>query len=470
MTKISNIISRKFYHPPTAGQEKLFDVADSFLATFQKRSVLLIKGYAGTGKTSTIAAILKALPSLNYRFVLLAPTGRAAKIISQYTQRMAFTIHKKVYKAVPDPDKGGYKFKRQKNFNKNTIFIVDEASMISDERENGCNGLLQDLIDFVFEHETNKLIIMGDHAQLPPVGQRRSPALDCSYLERCFDLHVHEVELTEVVRQLATSGILQNATTIRDLIARGKREIRFSINGYEDVFRITSDNFEEHLRHAYDKYGLENTIIVCRSNRQAVKYNEYIRKVIHFYEEEIEVGDIIMIARNNYFYLDKTSRSGFLANGDFAEVRKIVRFEATYGFRFATVFLQLLDFPDEEPFEAKIMLDTLHSQMPSLPLEDSRKLYWEINKDYQHITSAKERNKAVLADPFWNALQIKYAYALTGHKSQGGQWDCVFIDHGFLTLDKVNQELQRWLYTAVTRSIHQLYLVNFLATFFKDEC
>jgi tRNA A37 threonylcarbamoyladenosine biosynthesis protein TsaE len=468
LTKISDILRRKFHHEPTSGQNLLFEKAESFLSTKQKKAVLLIKGYAGTGKTTAIYALIKALPLLHYRFVLMAPTGRASKVMSQYTKQPASTIHKRIYKAVMDPDKCGFKFKRQKNFYRNTVFIIDESSMLCDEGENGNKGFFTDLIEFVFEHESNKLVLIGDGAQLPPIGQVLSPALCKDFLSECYDLLVYEVELTEVLRQEKESGILFNATIIRKQLTLPVRNALFSINGHKDIIRLTGENLEDYLRYAYDKFGLENTIIICRSNNMALKYNEHIRQSLFFYENEVEVGDILMIVRNNYFYLDNDSSTNFLANGDFVEVIKIIDFEEAYGFRFAQMSLKLLDYPDQEVFQAKVILDTLHSITPSMPLEDFRKLYREVNKVYPDIKSQRKRNEALLSDPYLNALQIKYAYALTGHKSQGGQWDCVFIDHGYLTHEMVNKEFYHWLYTAISRTTRELYLVNFKATFFSD--
>jgi ATP-dependent exoDNAse (exonuclease V) alpha subunit len=468
LTKIRDKIRRKFYYEPTYGQNLLFEVTDNFLSAKQKKTVLLINGYAGTGKTTAINAIIQVLPLLHYRFVLMAPTGRASKIMTQHTNQPASTIHKKIYKAVMDPDKGGFKFKRQKNFYRNTVFIIDEASMLNDEGENGGNGFFTDLIEFVFEHESNKLVLIGDNAQLLPIGKTYSPTLSKDYLSEHHELLVFDVELTEVLRQCPESGILINATILREQINLSAKNIMFSINGYRDINRITGENFEDTLRYAYDNYGIENTIIICRSNNMAVKYNEHIRQNLFFYENEVEVGDILMIVRNNYFYLNNDSSTCLLANGDFVEVTGIRDYEESYGFHFATLSLKLLDYPNQEIFEAKVILDTLHSMTPSLPLEDYRKLYREVNKEHQDIKSQRKRNEVVLSDFYLNALQIKYAYALTGHKSQGGQWDCVFVDHGFLTQEMVNSEFFHWLYTAISRTTRELYLVNFKATFFAE--
>lgn len=362
MPEVAQILRNKFPFRPTSDQADLFMLAAEFLTRKQKRQTLLVRGYAGVGKTTIIGALVKALPLINYKYVLLAPTGRAAKVISSYSGKTAYTIHKKIYKTAADPIKGVFRFKRQKNYHKNTVFIVDEVSMLNDENEFGGRGLLSDLVDYVFEWESNKLILVGDAAQLPPVGQSVSPGLDKDYLIARHNLEILEIELKEVLRQQVDSGILFNATHLRNTLRAGRTDILFSLSGYKDIYNMTSEKIEEGLRYAYQKFGTENTIVICRSNYQAVKYNEFIRRSIHFYEEEIEAGDMLMIVRNNYFYLSEESSVGFLANGDFVEVMKIVRFEEMYGFRFATVLVRLIDYPEEPPFEAKVILNTLHSQ------------------------------------------------------------------------------------------------------------
>jgi exodeoxyribonuclease-5 len=430
---------------------------------------ILVTGYAGTGKTTVVRALVEALPLFNFRFVLLAPTGRAAKVLASYSSRKAFTIHKIIYRQVADPESSRLKFELRKNYRKRTVYIIDEASMISDSStDTGGRGLLDDVVRYVFADESNKLILIGDQAQLPPVGSSGSPALVSELLKTRYGLQVRQVRLTEVVRQAQGSGILHNATGLREVLSAGRTDILFHTGKYKDIYGIGREKMEDGLRYAYNKYGIENTIIVCRSNWQAVQYNQFIRRNILFHEDELDAGDVLMVVRNNYFYLDPESDAGFVANGDFMEVRKIVRFEEMHGFRFATLDLQMVDYPHMPPFRAKVMLDTLHSTSPSLSREDSVRLYAEVLKDYSDITTRKARTEALQADEYLNALQVKYAYALTCHKSQGGQWKIVFLDQGIADPSQVDTDYIRWLYTGVTRAEQELYLVNFSPDFMAD--
>ncbi len=464
MAKPSEILSAKFAHRPTAGQARLFDLFDYFLTDDkQEKKTLLIKGFAGTGKTSVVAALVQALPFFKLKSLMMAPTGRAAKVMTSYAARTGFTIHKVIYKQVADPSSGAMQFEKAKNYYKQTVFIVDEASMLSDDFG---QNLLQDLIDFVFQHPSNRLIMIGDVAQLPPVGSPNSPALDGDYLRRHYRLHVAETLLTEVMRQDALSGILYNATKLREELSKEVFQVQFQTKGFTDFFKMTGERLEDGLRYAYQKFGVEDTTIICRSNKQAVQFNEYIRRAIHYYESEIEVGDMLMIVRNNYFYMEDSERVGFLANGDFVEVMKIRNFEELYGFRFAKLELRLLDYPDEPHFEAKVILDCLHAATPALTQEQNRSLYHQVQEDYLDVADKKERIRLIKKDPYLNALQVKFAYALTCHKSQGGQWKAVFVEQGYLKDEMVDKEYLRWLYTAVTRASEELYLVNFNASFF----
>lgn len=430
---------------------------------------MILQGYAGTGKTSVVSALVKTLPLFNYKYLLLAPTGRAAKVLSAYAEKSAFTIHKIIYKQVADPKSGQLKFRRVKNYNKNTVFVVDEASMLSEGNSFGESGLLKDLLAFVFEHNSNKLLLIGDTAQLPPVGQTFSPGLDRQYLQDITGKKVLFSELDEVMRQNEASGILKNATELRRILAAGKVDIRLRTNGLEDIFQMSAERLEDGLNYAYAKYGMQGTIVVCRSNRDAVQYNKHIRDQLLFRSEEIEVDDVLMIVRNNYFYVPDDAPSGFLANGDFVEISKVVSLEELYGLRFATLRLQLINNHESEPFEAKVVLDTLHTNSPALTQEQNKELYEAILEDYTDITDKKELNEALRKDPYLNALQIKFAYAITCHKSQGGQWPAVFVDQGYLTEDLINNEFIRWLYTAITRATKQLFLINFHKDFFTFE-
>ena len=431
-----------------------------------QKDTLVLRGYAGTGKTTVIGTLVNVLPLFNLKFALLAPTGRAAKVISSYAGKKAFTIHKMIYRQVADPKTGELRFVKQKNYFKKTVFIVDEASLISDESGFMNNGLLSDLVAYIFEHNSNKLILVGDNAQLPPVGIGKSPALDLLYLKQRFGLDAIEVELNEVLRQEQESGILFNATQLREAVFDEKKEVYFETRSYSDIFKMTNEKLEEGIRYAFDKFGKENTAIICRSNWQAVRYNEYIRRMILFKEDEIEAGDMIMVVKNNYFVLEPDSPAGFIANGEFAEIRKIFSFEDEYGFRFANVELQLIDYPEMTPFQAKVILDTLHSNTPSLTPEENNKLYHQILEKYKVIQTKVKFKEAIQTDEYLNALQIKFAYALTCHKSQGGQWKAVFVDHGVRKEPGEDRDHIRWLYTAITRAEKEVFLINFDPQYF----
>lgn len=442
-----------------------FKLLDRFIESKVNRDTFVIRGYAGTGKTSLLSALVKVLPLFNYKFVLLAPTGRAAKVISKYTRRTAFTIHKKIYKTKSNSESSALQFSNTKNYSSDTIFIVDEASMIGVNSDFGGKSLLTDLINYVFEKEGNKLLLIGDTAQLPPVHQTESKALDPEYLKQLYRLNVIQCELTEITRQAEKSGILLNATTLRNTLAQKELKIKFETKAYQDIYRMSADRLEDGLRYAYDKYGMENTIIVCRSNKSAVMYNHYIRNSLLFEEDELDAGDLLMIARNNYYYASAEIPSGFLANGDFAEVMKIKNIEEMHGLRFADVEMRLTDYEKLANFEAKIILDCLHTNAAALTHEQNQALYESVLEDYKDL-SGKKQKEALREDKYLNALQIKYAYALTCHKSQGGQWSAVFVDQGYLGDRGVDVDFVRWAYTAVTRATQELFLVNFDTRFF----
>jgi ATP-dependent exoDNAse (exonuclease V) alpha subunit len=464
----SELLKKRFPHEPTAGQIVFFEQMDDFLLDSDRiRDCFLLRGYAGTGKTTLISTVIKVVSKFGYKSVLLAPTGRAAKVMSNYSKKKAFTIHKKIYRQTADPYTGSLKFERQRNLYENTLFIVDEASMINDEAEYGSKGLLSDLVEFVFEGIGNKLMLIGDTAQLPPVGRSVSPALDKNHLESSLYLNVFEQELTEVMRQDSQSGILYNATLLRQSLATPEPAIQIQTRGHRDIFKMTGEKLEDGLQYAYKKYGRENTIILTRSNKGAVQYNQFVRRQINYAEDELDTGDLLMIVRNNYTTLGEESPAGFLANGDFVEVKRIRKQEEMHGFRFATVELQLLDYEEQPPFEAKIFLDTLHSSSPSMTMEENRKLYESVMQDYAFLKSKKDKTEGVRKDPYLNALQVKFAYALTCHKSQGGQWNAVFVDQGFLPEDQQNVEFVRWLYTGMTRATDELFLMNFNSQFFE---
>lgn len=412
-----------------------------------------------------MGALVNVLPLFNQKFVLLAPTGRAAKVLSNYSRRTAFTIHKKIYKSQTGDGEPGLQFKRIKNYQKDTIFIVDEASMIPAKKDFNGRSLLTDLVEYIFEKEGNKLILIGDTAQLPPVQQDESFALDPAFLRDMYRLSTAAFELTEITRQALDSGILQNATHIRSQLHKDPIRIKFNTAKFPDIFKMTSERLEDGLRYAYDKYGIENTLIICRSNRSAVQYNHFIRHQLLFREEELEAGDLLMIAKNNYMFLPENIPAGFLANGDFVEVLKIKSTEENYGLRYADLELKLVDYSYKDSFEAKVILDTLHSNTPAMPHDKNQELYNQVLADYAGL-SKKEQREEMKKDPYLNALQIKYAYALTCHKSQGGQWNVIFVDQGYLMEEKIDKEFLRWVYTAVTRATDELFLLNFHNNFF----
>lgn len=470
MTKPSELLLKNFPFKATIGQASFFIKMDKFLTmdTVLKPTFVL-RGYAGTGKTTVISAVVKSLHAFGMKSLLLAPTGRAAKVMSNYSNKAAYTIHKIIYRPKSDDGTLGGGFVLQKNYFKSTVFIVDESSMLADD--GGMSGnLLGDLISFVFNGTDNRLILVGDTAQLPPVGSEFSPALESGYLLRNFRLEADQIELTEVMRQKLESGILYNATNLRNELKREAPEIKINTSLFRDIFKMTGEKLEDGLRYAYDKFGTENTTIVTRSNKSAVQYNQYIRRLIHSFDDEINTGDLLMIVKNNYIYMADSEKVNFLANGDMAEVMKIRSFEELYGFHFATLELRLLDYPEEPYFEAKVILDTLQSPSPSLTRDEYRGLYGQVLEDYADVASKTEQKELLRKDPYLNALQIKFAYALTCHKAQGGQWKAVFVDQGYLKEDQVDRDFTRWLYTAMTRATEELYLVNFSTSFFvKDK-
>lgn len=455
-------LKASFPFEPTSDQAKLFTKLDEFiLQKDQERLVFLLKGYAGTGKTTVVTSLVKILNKFGYKYVLLAPTGRAAKVMSTYSNKPAFTIHKKIYRQTANPFSEGLSFTRQPNKSDHTVYIVDESSMISDDSGFGENGLLEDLMNYVFDKKNNKLLLIGDTAQLPPVNQKMSSSLDAGYLKHHYRCQVQEIELKQVMRQAEQSGILMNATNLRNQLGKEALDIQLTTKGWRDMYKMTGEKLEDGLRYAYDKFGVENSIVICRSNKTANQYNQHIRRQIFFSEDEIGVGDYLMIVRNNYFWLPKDSDIGFMANGDFVEVTKILSFEDMYGFRFADVRVRFVDYPDAEEQEVKIMLDTLYTDAPALPADQNKKLYEEVLQDYADIKNKRDRAKEIKKNPYLNALQVKFAYALTCHKAQGGQWKAVFVDQGYIKDDMVNEEFARWLYTALTRSSEELFLLNF---------
>ncbi|MCC6253110.1 MAG: AAA family ATPase [Bacteroidia bacterium] len=476
LEKFLDELTQHFEHQATQGQITLMHKLSTFILNQVQDEIFIIKGYAGTGKTTLISAVIKSLRVINYQSVLLAPTGRAAKVLSLYSGKLAFTIHKKIYKPISKSD-SSRAFVLQPNLHKNTIFIVDEASMIGDDRVQsegklfGAGSLLEDLLMYVYQGENCKLVLIGDTAQLPPVGMNESPALSADNLKRIFHCSVYDHELTEVVRQMQNSGILSNATQLRNMIRENNQHIpQLQLNNYKDIRSVSGIELEEAINTAYNRFGDDNTIIICRSNKRANIYNREIRSRIKFYDDSINTGDYLMVVKNNYFWLDNKDRNSFIANGDIAEVVRIKKRNIEmFGFKFADVTLRLIDYPEEPEFDAKIILDTIDSEHSALTFEQNNALYNAVMEYYSDVAKKSTRVAKVKQDPYFNALQVKFAYAITCHKAQGGQWKAVFVEQGYLTNDMINLEFKRWLYTAITRAETELYLINFNKDFFAEN-
>ena len=462
-TYLGQQIKTNFPYKPTFEQENVVKKLADFLFSRQTENLFLLKGYAGTGKTSLIGALVKTLDQLEQKCVLLAPTGRAAKVFSHYAGHAAYTIHKKIYRQRSFSNELD-NFSLNDNLHQHTLFIVDEASMIANDGLSGATfgtgRLLDDLVQYVYSGQGCRLMLIGDTAQLPPVGEEESSALSAEALKG-YGLEVHEGMLTEVVRQLQDSGILWNATELRHYIAEEDFFTLPSIKveGFPDIKVIPGNELIETLTDTYDHVGIDDSIVVCRSNKRANIYNNGIRNMILYREEELEAGDLLMVAKNNYYWTEGCKEIDFIANGDIAVVRRVRREREMYGFRFADVLLRFPDYNDME-LEVKLLLDTLHTETPALPKDLNDKLFYSVLEDYSDITVKRERMKKMKADPFYNALQVKYAYAVTCHKAQGGQWKHVFLDQGYIPVDMLSPDYFRWLYTAFTRATETLYLVN----------
>ncbi len=441
----------------------------SFLFDENPRSSFLLKGYAGTGKTSLVSALIQTLPQLKVNCVLLAPTGRAAKVISNYAHRPAYTIHKKIYMTAMDAT-GMMRTVRSINRHSYTLFIVDEASMIGVESMGSHHSLLEDLVDYVYDGNHCRLMLIGDTAQLPPVGQYESPALDERYLQASFGLSISSGELVEVVRQQRLSGILNNATSLRGQIAQlqgGESAVMPLFQKAPDVVQLMGEDLMETLYREYDGNSQEDVVIVTRSNKRANLFNQGIRNSVLFREEEVNAGDFLMVVKNNYYWLDSDSSIGFIANGDIVEVLSVRNIQELYGFRFADATLRFVDYPDEQPHDCKLLLSTLYSDSPALTADEQSQLYNNVMEDYADLPHKADRLRELRQNPYYNALQVKFSYALTCHKTQGGQWATVIIDQGFLPPDQpIDRDYLRWLYTAFTRATERVYLLNFDPMFF----
>ncbi len=476
---LESVVIKNMGFVPNKGQKTVIESLATFVSPgSDENEIFLLRGYAGTGKTSIIAGIVKAAEELQLKIVLLAPTGRAAKVLNYYSGHQAFTIHKKIYRRKSSSDGYGM-FDIDTNLHTNTLFIVDEASMISNHSGEksvfGSGRLLDDLINYVYNKKNCKLILSGDTAQLPPVGTSLSPALDLRYLEK-YHKKIFEFELSEVVRQAEDSGILSNATMLREMIGNhGKNPFNkiekfpvFSLNGFSDTLRIMGSELIEKITEAYDKHGIKDVTVICRSNKRANRYNEGIRNSILFRDEELAKGDILMIVKNNYFWTESMPEIDFIANGDIAEIVKISGYSERYGYRFADVILSFPDYDDLE-IPVKILLDTLHLETAALSSEQNKELFFKIADDYSELNTKKKKYDNVREHPYFNALQVKYAYAVTCHKAQGGQWKRVFVDQGRASEEQLDVDYLRWLYTAFTRASEQLNLVNFNKEFFGEK-
>ena len=465
-------IAQEFPFEPTHEQILAINRLAGFMSETAPRQVFLLKGYAGTGKTAIVSALVRTLVKHNRRVVLMAPTGRAAKVFSNTSGFPACTIHKKIYRQKSILDVGSFQLDR--NLHEHTLFLVDEASMISNEGLSGSmfgtGRLLDDLISYVYAGKDCRLLMLGDQAQLPPVGETDSPGLSAQMLST-YGLNVSEFCLETVMRQMQESGILSNATALREFAVRPDMpgRFRFRLDGFKDVVRISGSDLIEAISGCYSRDGIDETMVLCRSNKRAIIYNNGIRNAILDREDELNRGDSIMIVKNNYYWTERlmtdddadsySNIPSFIANGDIAVIRRVRRQREMYGFRFEDAVISLPDYGDLE-MDVTLMLDTLHSESPSLTREESDKLFNSVMEDYEEIPTRKEKMKKLRENPHFNALQIKYAYAVTCHKAQGGQWKNIFIDQGFVPDDGRDEDYYRWLYTALTRATQTVYLVN----------
>lgn len=461
-----SLLKKQFPFTPTIKQDLFFQQIAEFCTNEDNNEIFVLKGFAGTGKTTVISTIVNNVSEINKKYVLLAPTGRAAKVISNYSQKPAFTIHKKIY--FPKKVAGGVSFTMQQNKHKNTLFIVDEASMISDSNTDSNafekGSLLDDLISYVYSGTNCKMILLGDTAQLPPVNLDISPALNIDTLGMHYNKEIKHIEFDEVMRQEEKSGILFNATELRDVLKDELYEsFKFNLKAYKDIIRLTDGyDIQDAINSAYSNYSIEDTAFIVRSNKRANQYNEQIRTRILDKDSELSTGDFLMVVKNNYFWLKDSDEAGFIANGDIIEVLEIFSILELYGFKFAKVKIRMIDYPNQIPLETVLLLDTITSESPSLTYEESNRLYQEVMLDYEGETKYKKFQK-VKENEFFNALQVKFSYAITCHKSQGGQWNTVFIEQPYLP-NGIDRDYIRWLYTAITRAKDKLYLIGF-----KDE-
>lgn len=452
---------------PTDDQKNAISLLEKFVFYSDNR-LFVLKGYAGTGKTTLMSALIKTLPKFHLYSVLLAPTGRAAKVLAMYSQKKAYTIHKRIY--FSHHEDSVFTFRLKENRSKDTVFIVDESSMIGTDNNMFQRNLLEDLIQYVFSGDGCKAIFIGDTAQLPPVGQDLSFALNAEYLNNYFNIPTLSFQLTQVVRQALESGILKNASNLRYRLSKENYSLPiFKILDLQDVKTISSTDFEEYLRSAYKEYGEQEVIVIAKSNYQANTLNNLIRYTILERETLLEAGDRLMVVKNNYFWLEDDNAMGFIANGDIFRINRVIGYEDRFDFRFADVAISFDDYDNAPEIEVKILLDTLNIEKASLDREGESKLYNNVFQyHYEKTHNKAQAKKNTLNDEYFNALQVKFASCLTCHKSQGGGWDAVFVFQSYITEESLNKEYFRWLYTAITRAKKQLYLVNFAEDFFKN--
>lgn len=455
-------IKKNFQFEPTSEQASALDLITDFLFSRTSDSIFLLKGYAGTGKSSLVGALVKTMTDFQQKTVLLAPTGRAAKVFSSYSNHPAFTIHKKIYRQKRFSGEASG-FVPMDNLHKDTLFIVDEASMISndgiDSFSFGSGRVLDDLIHYVYGGENCRLLLIGDEAQLPPVMQESSPALQIDTLKG-YGLEVSSTTMTQIVRQAENSGILFNATQIRNALLENTTELfpKLKLDGFDDIRKVSGEELIDEISAAYDRDGIEETMIVSRSNKRANIYNEGVRNRILYREEELSSGDMLMVTKNNYFWTENIEQVDFLANGELLEILRVRRTQEIYGFRFCDVLVKHPDYDIE--LEIKILIDTLHSETTGLSQEKNAELFYSILEDYADITTKNGKMQKMKVDPFYNAVQVKYGYAVTCHKAQGGEWANIFLDIGYITEEHLGINFYRWLYTALTRASKRLYLVN----------
>lgn len=466
-SEFKDALKEAFSLAPTTDQARAIDLLSNFVVNQNELEIFILTGYAGTGKTTVISAFINALSTFGIKTVNLAPTGRAAKVLANYSKTQTATIHRKIYFSDQNIDSGGG-FTLGKNLHTNTIFIVDEASMIasSQGKDYGARDLLYDLVEYIYSGQNCKLIFVGDTGQLPPVGSPESPALSKKALTDTFSFDVVTAHLSEILRQGALSGILALATQLRAFT----EDIPQLYHDNEAVFLVTGTDLEEALESAISYYGQDEVMVLTRSNKRANLFNQQIRHRILWQEEDLNAGDILMVTKNNYFWLDPKTEAGFLANGELIEVLKVIRREELFGFEFADIEARLIDYPNMVPQEFKINVNAIRSEGPSLTRDEMASLFYRIAaEEYPLERNKKIRNRLVMQHPYFQALQVKFGYAITGHKSQGGQWDCVFIDLGYFVEDMWDESMMRWLYTVVTRAKEKVYLVNFPKPFTGEE-